>query len=186
MKFGNLIYMSRLGKQIWEVPAGVEISVADAVLTVKGPKGTLVRSFRPEVVDITISPEGVACTPRGEDVFARSLWGTYSAHIRNMITGVTVGYTKKLVIEGVGFRVALVGDKLEMQLGFSHPVIIPIPEDLAVVVEKNIITITGIDKERVGWFSALIRSKKKPEPYKGKGIRYEGEIIRRKQGKKTV
>ena len=121
-----------------------------------------------------------------DTVFSRALIGTYASHIKNMVTGVTEGFEKKLIVEGVGFRSEVKGANLEMQLGFSHPVIMAIPEGITTTAEKNLITVTGIDKEKTMQFAAQIRAKKKPEPYKGKGIRYEGEIIRRKQGKRAV
>ena len=119
-------------------------------------------------------------------MFSRSLLGTYASHIKNMIVGVTTGYEKKLILEGVGFKSAVSGKSLDLALGFSHPVKVEIPEGLAVTADKNLITISGIDKEKVGQFSAYVRSLKKPEPYKGKGFRYDNEVIRRKQGKKSA
>ena len=121
-----------------------------------------------------------------DTVFSRALVGTYASHLINMITGVTEGFAKKLIVEGVGFRSEVKGNELHMSLGFSHPVVMEIPKGLTATAEKNIITVTGIDKESTNQFAAQIRAKKKPEPYKGKGIRYEGEIIRRKQGKKSA
>jgi large subunit ribosomal protein L6 len=125
-------------------------------------------------------------SPKKEDLFLnRSLWGTYASHVRNMVKGVTEGYTRKLILEGVGFKSEVKGQNLDLALGFSHPVIVEIPNDLTVTAEKNNITITGIDKEKVGQFAAKVRALKKPEPYKGKGFRYDDEVIRRKQGKKA-
>ena len=120
------------------------------------------------------------------DKFSKSLWGTYASHIKNMIIGVQTPYQKKLILEGVGFKSEVKGKELNFSLGFSHPVIVSIPEGITATAEKNNITITGIDKELVGSFTAAVRALKKPEPYKGKGMRYENEVIRRKQGKKTV
>lgn len=178
--------MSRLGKQPIAIPSGVEIKKEGTLLTVKGPKGTLSREFPKPDVSVDITEEGVSIEPKNNSVFARSLWGTYASHVRNLIIGVTEGYQKNLELEGVGYRWALAGDKIEMQLGFSHPVIMEIPEGIQVTIEKNKLSVVGIDKELVNSFAAKIRLKKKPEPYKGKGIRYQGEEVRRKQGKKSV
>lgn len=177
--------MSRLAKKPIELPAGVTATLENRVFTVTGPKGSLTREFRDE---ITIKLDGTIITVelRAKDVFARSLLGTYAAHIKNMIKGVTEGYEKKLILEGVGFKSAVSGNILDLALGFSHPVKEEIPEGLTVTAEKNVITISGIDKEKVGQFTAHVRSLKKPEPYKGKGMRYADEVIRRKQGKKSA
>lgn len=177
--------MSRLGKQAVVLPQGVEATYASGVFTVKGPKGTLSRPMTDDVT-ITVTPEGVTLTPARETKLAQALWGTYAAHIKNMIEGVTQGFTKVLQVEGVGYRGEVKGQNLVMQLGFSHPVSFAIPEGVTVTAEKGIFTIAGIDKEVVGQFAANVRAKKKPEPYKGKGIRYQGEYIIRKQGKKAV
>jgi large subunit ribosomal protein L6 len=120
------------------------------------------------------------------DKFSKSLWGTYASHIKNMIKGVETPYQKKLILEGVGFKSEVKGKTFNFALGFSHPIIVSIPEGIVATAEKNNITISGVDKELVGSFTAAIRALKKPEPYKGKGMRYENEVIRRKQGKKTV
>ena len=176
--------MSRLGKQPVAIPSGVEVNVAEGVLTVKGPKATL---SRPVTSDVGIKIEGseVVLTP-GETEAAPALWGTYAAHLRNMITGVTDGFTKILEIEGVGYRAEVKGKELVLNVGFSHPVALEIPEGITAEVQKNVITLTGSDKEALGQFAANVRKVKKPEPYKGKGIRYQGEYIIRKQGKKAV
>lgn len=179
--------MSRLAKNPITIPAGVTISVEGDTISVKGSGGSLSRTFLPDVVGIEIVDGTVVLTPHALDKpEGRALWGTYASHITNMFVGVTEGYTKALEVHGVGYRAEIKGKELVMQLGFSHPVNIEIPEDLDVSVEKNTITVKGIDKDRVGWFAANVRSQKKPEPYKGKGIRYVGEIIRRKQGKKNA
>lgn len=178
--------MSRLGKQTIEIPSGVEVNFADGSLSVKGPKGTLNRSFRREI-NIEVKEGGINISPaKKDDILTRALWGTYASHILNMLTGVTVGFEKKLVLEGIGFRVTLEGNTLILSVGFSHQVKIEIPDGIKVEVEKNNITVIGIDKETVGTFAAKIRSTKKPEPYKGKGIRYEDEVVKKKQGKKVV
>ncbi len=177
--------MSRLGKQPVQIPAGVEVTFVDTVLKVKGPKGELVRSI---TGDISVSIEGGVVTfAKTKDTKAsRALWGTCAAHLLNMITGVTTGFTKILEIEGVGYKAEVQGNKIKLMLGFSHPVELLAPAGVQMLVEKGVITITGVDKEVVGQFAADIRSKKKPEPYKGKGIHYRGEYIIRKQGKKGV
>jgi large subunit ribosomal protein L6 len=177
--------MSRLAKYPISIPAGVTIAMDGNTMTVKGSKGELTRAFREEVV-IEINGSEINLTIPKNDVFSRSIWGTTAAHIKNMITGVTTGFTKKLILEGVGFKSAVNGNMLDLALGFSHPVNLDIPSELTVTADKNIITISGIDKEKVGQFSAFVRSLKKPEPYKGKGFRYDDEVIRRKQGKKSA
>ncbi|MBU0612330.1 50S ribosomal protein L6 [Patescibacteria group bacterium] len=177
--------MSRIGKQEIQIPTGVEVSRDGAILTVKGPKGTLSKNFRDEV-EIKIADGTIILNVKRNDKFSKSLWGTYASHIKNMITGVQVPYQKKLILEGVGFKSEVKGKELHLALGFSHPVVVKIPEDITVTAEKNNITVSGIDKELVGSFTAGVRALKKPEPYKGKGMRYEDEVIRRKQGKKTV
>jgi large subunit ribosomal protein L6 len=178
--------MSRLAKQPIAIPKGVEISINDGIVTIKGTKGELSREFKIDIISIELVDNSLVLNIKENSVFSRALLGTYASHLKNMIQGVTEGFVKKLIVEGVGFRSEIKGKELHMQLGFSHPVIMNIPEDLIVTAEKNIITVTGIDKERTNQFAAQIRAKKKPEPYKGKGIRYEGEIIRRKQGKKSA
>ncbi len=178
--------MSRIAKQPIPIPAGTEVTLANGVLTVKGPKGTLTRPVKDDVV-IVIDGGTVTLSPKNEsDIFSRALWGTYASHVKNMLAGVTTPYVKKLILEGVGFKSEVKGKDLALALGFSHPVSVSIPEGLTVTAEKNVITITGIDKEQVGQFAASVRAMKKPEPYKGKGFRYEGEVIRRKQGKKAA
>lgn len=177
--------MSRIGKQEIEIPAGVKVTQSNGVLTVAGPKGSLSKTFRDDVV-VTIGEKSVTLAIKRNDKFSKALWGTYASHIKNMITGVQTPYTKKLILEGVGYKSEVKGKDFHFALGFSHPVIVPIPEGLTATADKNNITITGIDKELVGSFTASVRALKKPEPYKGKGMRYDTEVIRRKQGKKTV
>ena len=177
--------MSRIGKQEILIPAGVKVTRDGNVVTVAGPKGTVSKIFRDDII-ITIAEKVVNLNIKRNDKFSESLWGTYASHIKNMIQGVQTPYQKKLILEGVGFKSEVRGKELNFALGFSHPVIVKIPEGITATAEKNVITITGIDKELVGSFTAMIRALKKPEPYKGKGMRYEGEVIRRKQGKKTV
>ena len=128
----------------------------------------------------------IVVRPLEETNFARALWGTFTSHIENMVRGVNEPYVKKLIIEGVGYRAAVSGNNLELNVGFSHSVSVPFPKELSVKVEKNEITVSGSDKEMVGQFTARVRAVKKPEPYKGNGIRYHDEVVRRKQGKRAV
>ncbi len=176
--------MSRLGKLPVAIPAGVEVTVADGQLTVKGPKGTLVRAVRPDV-EITVEGSEVKLAP-GKTDLAPALWGTYAAHLRNMVTGVSTGFTKILDIEGVGYRAEVKGTDLSLSMGYSHPVVLAIPAGITATVEKSAITLASHDLELLGQFAANVRKVREPEPYKGKGIRYRGEFIIRKQGKKAV
>lgn len=177
--------MSRIGKKIIIVPEKTEVQFTSGIFTVKGPLGTLSKNFKSDI-EISINGNEITLVPKKESIESKALWGTYASHIMNMIAGVNNLYTKKLVIEGIGYKAEVKGDKMVMALGFSHPVNVPIPADLKVVTEKNFITVSGIDKEKVGEFTAMVRALKKPEPYKGKGIRYENEVVKRKQGKKTA
>lgn len=177
--------MSRVGKQQLAIPANTEVSYTDGLFSVKGPLGTLTRKFD-DVVTITIADNTISFAQKGDDSFARAIWGTYASHVKNMLAGVNTAYVKKLILEGVGFKSEVKGTELHLALGFSHPVVVSIPEGLTVTAEKNNITISGIDKEMVGEFAASVRALKKPEPYKGKGFRYDNEVIRRKAGKKTA
>ncbi|TSC61373.1 MAG: large subunit ribosomal protein L6 [Parcubacteria group bacterium Gr01-1014_107] len=177
--------MSRIGKKPIPIPSKTEVKITNDLLTVKGPLGEISRRFRP-AIKIEVTPGQVTLSTEKQDLLSKALWGTYASHIKNMIEGVNKPFEKKLVIEGIGFRAELKGKKLSMKLGFSHPVEIDTPEGLKVSLEKESITVSGIDKEKVGQFAASLRSLKKPEPYKGKGIRYADEVIRRKQGKKTI
>ena len=183
MKSGN--YMSRLAKNPIEIPAGVTVTVSGDTVVVKGAKGELSKTFRKEV-SVEVKDNTIILTTNGNNVFIRSLWGTIGSHLRNMMDGVMKNYEKKLILEGVGYKSAVSGSSLDLALGFSHPVKIPIPAGLTVTAEKNIISISGIDKELVGQFAAYVRSLKKPEPYKGKGFHYDTEVVRRKQGKKSA
>lgn len=177
--------MSRLAKKPIQVPAKVSIENAGGVLTVKGPKETLTRSVHSSVkVDVT--PEGVVITPADSSRLGRALVGTYAAHVRAMLSGVETPWKKVLELNGVGYKVELRGQELVLSVGFSHQVVLSIPADITVTVLKNTITIEGADKQRVGQFAAEVRDVKRPEPYLGKGIKYQDEVIRRKQGKKAV
>ena len=175
--------MSRIGKKPVTIPSGVEAKISGSTLTVKGPKGTLNLEIHPKALVKIEGSEILVDVIKKEDKKERALWGLFRALIQNLIEGVTKGFSKKLEVNGVGFKVAVVGKKLTMSLGFSHPVEVEVPADLEVTVEKNVITITGADKQKVGQFAANVRSLKKPEPYKGKGIKYEDETILRKAGK---
>ena len=177
--------MSRLAKRPIALPPKTELTVVSGTISVKGPKGTLTRPAH-RLVSIEVGTEGVQVSPKSDTQEARATLGTYASHIRNMLEGVTVGFTKKLLVEGVGFKWDVQGKTLNLALGFSHPVKMAIPEGLTVTADKGALTITGFDKELVGQFAANVRAQKKPEPYKGKGIRYDGEVIRRKQGKKAA
>ncbi len=177
--------MSRLGKTGIEIPNGTQITVEGDILKVKGPKGELALDIAKEI-EIKVENNKVIFIPRGDEPKHKKLWGTMAAKVRNMVLGVNTPYVKKLIIEGVGYKYEVRGKEIVLNVGFSHPVSIQIPDGINVVVEKSEMTITGIDKDLVGQFSAKIRDVKKPEPYKGKGIRYSDEIIRRKQGKKAV
>ncbi len=178
--------MSRIGKQQIEIPEKTEVTITGDELLVRGPLGELKKNFKPEVVKVEIKDRIISLAPLEETPFSKALWGTTASHIINMIKGVNEVYQKKLIVEGVGFKSEVKGDKLVMSLGFSHLVEIDIPKELTVTAEKNNITVSGINKELVGQWTAMVRSKKKPEPYKGKGIRYKDEVVRRKQGKKSV
>ena len=177
--------MSRLAKYPIPIPEKTEAMKVGRVFRVKGPLGELSREFRNEV-KISVDDGKIFVTPSNDENFSRALSGTYASHIKNMLAGVNAPYVKRLVIEGIGYKAAVSGDTITLAIGFSHPVPVKIPAGLAATMEKNTITVSGIDKEAVGAFAALLRSKKKPEPYKGKGIRYENEVVRRKQGKKSA
>ena len=177
--------MSRIGKQKVSIPEKTEVTVSDSAISVKGPQGELTRPLH-KAVSVSVENNEVTVTPVGKTQLAKALWGTYASHVKNMVQGVNEVYEKKLVVEGIGFRVNLSGKNLELIVGFSHPVVLVVPAGITVNVEKNNISISVPDKEKVGQFAAEIRAKKKPEPYKGKGIRYEDEVVRRKQGKKTA
>ncbi|PID83241.1 50S ribosomal protein L6 [Candidatus Campbellbacteria bacterium] len=178
--------MSRLGKKAIEVPEKTEVNIEGTTVTVKGPLGELTKTFK-DVVTIKKTDEGIDVKPKDEkSIFSKAMWGTVSSHIRNMISGVNQKFKKDLIIEGVGYRAEVKGKNLVLKVGLSHDVELDIPEELDVEVNKDTITIQGIDKEKVGLFASKTRLVKKPEPYKGKGIRYSDEVVRRKEGKKTV
>ena len=176
--------MSRIGKLPVAIPAGVKVSVANNLITVEGAKGKLTQDFC-DLVSIEVKDTEVVVTRNNDTKPARSAHGLYRNLINNMITGVSAGFTKVLVINGVGYRAEVQGDKLVMNLGYSNDFIATIPANLTVAVDgQNKISISGIDKQAVGEYAAGIRKLRGPEPYKGKGVKYEGEYIRRKEGKK--
>lgn len=175
--------MSRIGKMPIAIPAGVTVSIAENnKVTVKGPKGELVRVL-PQEMTITQEGSEIKVTRPDDQKKSKSLHGLTRTLIFNMVTGVTEGYKKTLEINGVGYRAAKQGSKLVLNLGYSHPVEMTDPEGISTAVEDNKIVVSGIDKEKVGQYAAEIRSVRAPEPYKGKGIKYETEVIRRKVGK---
>ena len=176
--------MSRIGRMPIAIPAGVTVEIAENnVVTVKGPKGTLTRTLAPEM-DIKLEGAQIVVTRPNDLKRMKSLHGLTRTLINNMVVGVTNGYEKKLEVNGVGYRAAKSGKKLTLSLGYSHPVEMEDPEGIESVVEgQNIIIVKGIDKEKVGQYAAEIRDKRRPEPYKGKGIKYADEVIRRKVGK---
>ena len=176
--------MSRIGKKPVALPKGVTATVEGQTVKVKGPKGELKVTLASEV-EPSVSADGVSVTPRKDMERASAMWGLSRSLVNNMVLGVTQGFSSKLEIQGVGYRAAVQGKNLNLQLGFSHDVAYPIPPGIAITAEKpTMLTISGIDKQLVGQVAAEIRSYRPPEPYKGKGVRYEGEYVRRKEGKK--
>lgn len=178
--------MSRVGKHAVAVPSGVTVEVKGKAVAVKGKLGAL-SLVAPDEVDVTFADGKLAVAPKQETQKARALWGTTRNNLNNMVKGVTDGYRKVLMLEGVGFRAAVQGQDLVMQLGFSHEVKYTIPQGITIKIEKPtppVMSVSGFDKQKVGQVAAEIRGFKKPEPYKGKGIKYEGEVILRKEGKK--
>jgi large subunit ribosomal protein L6 len=178
--------MSRIGKQELIIPAGTTVSLDNSTLTVKGAKGENSRNIDQSVVEVKIEEGKLTFTPRRNDKQSKSLWGTYASLTKSMIKGVNTPFEKKLIVEGVGYKWELTGNSLKLALGFSHPVNVDVPSDVTVVIDKLTMTISGLDKEKVGQFARQIRALKEPEPYKGKGIRYSDEVIRRKQGKRSA
>ena len=176
--------MSRIGKRPVAVPSGITANVAGQTVKVKGPKGAL-QVVLPDDVAVKMDQGAIKVDPRNETKRARAMWGTSRTLVANLVTGVTKGFEKKLEITGVGYRAALQGKNLQIALGYSHDVNFAIPEGIAIVTPKPTeIVITGMDKQKVGQVAAEIRSFRPPEPYKGKGIRYSDETVRRKEGKK--
>lgn len=177
--------MSRIGKRIITLPEKTEINLSEGSVAVKGPLGELKRDLHP-MIEVKVDGSTVTVHPKRETLESRALWGTYASHLTNMVKGVNTPFEKKLILEGIGYKSEVKGDKIVFALGFSHPVEVVIPAGLKVTAEKNNIVVSGSDKEMVGAFAANIRSLKKPEPYKGKGMRYHNEVIARKQGKKSA
>jgi len=176
--------MSRIGKNPVAIPAGVAVELDGQILTAKGSLGTLSLLVTNEVT-ATIADGAVTIAPKDESKRARAMWGTTRALVNNMITGVATGFTRYLDINGVGYRAAVQGDTLTLQLGYSHEVPYPIPNDVRITCERpTAITVSGADRQRVGQVAAEIRAFRPPEPYKGKGVKYRDETIRRKEGKK--
>jgi len=176
--------MSRIGKYPVEVPSGVEVELSGQTLTAKGGLGTL-RLVVSNEVTAAIADGTVTIAPKSETKHSRAMWGTTRALVNNMVTGVSKGFSVTLEINGVGYRAAVQGSTLNLQLGYSHDIAFPIPNDVRITCERpTIITLSGADRQRVGQVAAEIRAYRPPEPYKGKGIKYAGEIVRRKEGKK--
>jgi large subunit ribosomal protein L6 len=176
--------MSRIGKKSVSIPSGVTADVEGQTVKVKGPKGAM-QVVLPDDVTVKLDQGAVKVDPRNETKRARAMWGTSRTLVANLVTGVTKGFERKLEITGVGYRAALQGKNLQLALGYSHDVVYPVPEGIAITTPKPTeIMITGIDKQKVGQVAAEIRAFRPPEPYKGKGVKYEGEYIFRKEGKK--
>lgn len=182
--------MSRIGKKPVVIPAGVKVNLSadqagnkDLTLSVTGPKGTLTLPVHPKVSVNVTDKEVTVDVAEKDNKKERALWGLFRALVQNLMDGVTKGFEKKLEVVGVGFKVASAPGKLILNLGFSHPIEVAVPKDIAVAVDKNTISVSGADKQKVGQFAAEIRELKKPEPYKGKGIKYSDEVVLRKAGK---
>ena len=175
--------MSRIGRKPIAIPAGVEVKMADGIVTVKGPKGTLSMAVKPSI-NVAIEGAEINVTRPNDEATNRALHGVTRTSIANMIEGVTNGFTKTLEVNGVGYRAIKNGKDVTLNLGYSHPVIVSENDDIKIdVPNPNTLVISGIDKQKVGQFAAEVRSKRPPEPYKGKGIKYSTEVIRRKEGK---
>lgn len=175
--------MSKIGKKPIIIPGAVQVSVANNTVTAKGPKGELSLSLHPRV-QAEIAGQALKVSVKNpEQAVSRALWGTFRSLFQNMVQGVSLGFEKKLEIIGIGYKAAVSGGKLILNLGYSHPLELSVPKGLTVKVEKNTVSVAGADKQLVGQFAALIRSQREPEPYKGKGIKYTHEVVRRKAGK---
>ncbi|HPN54334.1 MAG TPA: 50S ribosomal protein L6 [Candidatus Moranbacteria bacterium] len=177
--------MSRIGKKPISIPQGVTVTTDKNVVTIKGAKGTMTFEHHFDVV-VKIQDNEVLVEKTGKSKNAPAVWGTTTRIINNMIEGVAKGFQKQLELNGVGFRMSVAGKKINLALGFSHPVVVDVPEDLQVTIENNVMTISGVDKCKVGQFAANVRALKPVEPYKGKGFKYVGEHVRRKEGKKAA
>lgn len=181
--YDGINYMSKIGKKPIAIPKDVQIKMENGFVSIKGPKGELKR-FIPGDIDLNIEGDVLKVTPK--NIEDRATWGLASSLVKNMITGVTQGFETVMEFQGVGYKATVKGNDLELGLGFSHPITIKAPEGISFKAEKNVIRIQGMDNELVGKTAAEIRSWRRPEPYKGSGIRYQGEIIKRKAGKKAV
>lgn len=178
--------MSRIGNRTLKIPTGVTISLEGQTLIAKGPKGELKNTFD-KLIKIEINGDEITCSPLAETIYARSIHGTTNALINNMLIGVSEGFKKELETVGVGYRFAVSGQKVTVSAGYSHPVVVEASADLSISSPSNTeLVVEGIDKQKVSEFAANIRKIRKPEPYKGKGIRFKGEYVRRKEGKKAA
>lgn len=177
--------MSRIGKKPMSVPDKVEVTIQGNIVTVKGPKGTLTLTHPIEVA-VQIDGRTVSVERKSTSLQAAAIWGTIAKLIENMMIGVTTGFQKQLELNGVGFRMSVAGKKLNLALGFSHPVEVTIPDGVEAKIENNILTLSGIDKQQLGQFAAEVKRLKPVEPYKGKGFRFVGEQVRKKEGKKAA
>jgi large subunit ribosomal protein L6 len=176
--------MSRIGKRPVPIPSGVTANVEGQTVKMKGPKGAL-QLLVPDEVEVKMEKTGIKLDPRNETKRARAMWGTSRTLVANLVTGVTKGFERRLEITGVGYRAAVQGKNLQIALGYSHDVVFPIPEGIAIATPKPTeVVVTGIDRQKVGQVAAEIRGFRKPEPYKGKGVKYANEYIFRKEGKK--
>ena len=179
--------MSKIGKKPIALPVGVQVTLADGMLTVKGPKGTLTRRV-PAAIGIAVADGTVRVSVASENPTRaeRAQWGLWRALVGNMITGTGTGWSETLEFQGVGYKAAVKGSNLELALGYSHPITIHAPEGITLTTEKTSVTVSGIDREVVGHVASLIRSQRKPEPYKGSGVRYSDEVIKKEAGKKAA
>lgn len=181
----NILRMSKIGKKLIEIPNGVEFKIDGDSVWAKGPKGELKKTFH-DSVGILVEGNTIVVKNKKADSTDTALWGLVRSLLANMIKGVSEGFEKNLEFEGVGYKVNVKGDDLELNLGYSHSILVKAPKGISFKVEKNVIKISGVDKELIGHVAAEIKSKRPPEPYKGKGIKYAGEVIRRKAGKKAA
>jgi large subunit ribosomal protein L6 len=177
--------MSRIGQKTIKIPTGITVEVIGNEVLVKGSKGELSMTVHNAVV-VKVEDDGVHVEKARNAKIAQSMWGTTARLIENMITGVSKGFEKKLELNGVGYRMEIKGKQVDLALGFSHPVLVDIPEDINVVIDGQMMIITGADKQKVGQFAANIRALRPVEPYKGKGFKYDGEYVHRKEGKKAA
>ena len=182
LKFGS---MSRIAKKPIIIDPDIKISFSDGLFSVSGSKGSLERKF-PPAVNIDVTEKDIKISTKDDSKHSKAMSGTIASHIKNMISGVKNGYQKRLVINGVGYKCDVKDKTIDLIVGYAHPVTLSVPEGIKVSLDKKVIVVDGIDKEKVGQFSADIKAVKKVEPYKGHGIHYEGEYVRRKQGKRAV